>query len=305
MSHPRRPDHQSRIAKSTIAAIFTLSISSAFLGVSIISYTVMRSGENLEIEQIHMHNLSTAQQLWVTGNFLGCIAEANKILDGSSYTKAQSIKKDCEKGLAWKELNLVQQLRREGKQEEAIKRVAPLVTIDAEAKKIMEEIASGLLRAGQLHYQKRSPDYYNHAIYPIFAIPSVSDSYNTAQTLLKQWHQEYHNNSEHILAAEAALAQENVSQTQQALQQVTTHPYWQDQAAAIRQEMEILVIYQTAETFMERREWENAIAEATKLPNTPPWAERRSNLISRAEATIQRKEICKTATLGLWQKCYL
>jgi hypothetical protein len=251
------------------------------------------------------YNLFSAQQSWVRGDFLACTTEADKILNGSSYAEAQSVRKDCQKGLTKEKLNIVRRLQSQGKQEDALRLVASLAADDAEAKKIMEEIASRLLEIGQGLYQERSPDYYNHAIYPILAIPPVSDHYNTAQTLLKQWYEEYTNNREHILVAQAALEQEDAPQVQQALEQISAHPFWQDQAKPIRQEMEFLVSYQTAEALMKRHEWGNAIAEASKLPNVPPWTERRSNLISRAEVTLQRKELCKTATLGLWQKCYM
>jgi len=305
MSFIHHPDHQDRIAKSMLAALFTLAISGFFLAVAIFCQTAMRSREALQVEQTQMSILSSAQQLRAAGKFSDCFTEANKILDGSLYTEAQSVKRDCQKGFAKEQLTIVRQLQSQGNQEAAIERVAPLSSVSAEAKKTMEEIASRLLETGQLHYQERSLAYLNNAIYPISVIPSVSDHYNTAQVLIKQWHEEYANNREHIQVAQVALKQEDASQVQQVLEQVSVHPFWQDQAKAIRQEVGFLVTYQTAEAFMERHEWENAIAEASKLPNVQPWMERKFNLISRAEATLQRQELCKTVTLGLWQKCYL
>jgi len=304
MSAPSR-DPKGRMTKSMLAAIFTLSISGIFLGCSIISYTVMKSMDGLKFEQMQRYNLFSAQQSWVRGDFLTCIIEANKVFSGLSYIQAQSVRKDCRKGLAQEQLSFARQLRNQGRQEDALRIVASLAKDDAEAKKMMEEIASQLLEIGKRLYQERSLDNYNHAKYPLLAIPPASSYYNPAQTLLKQWDEEHTRNKEHIQAARLALDQENASQVQQALEQVSPHPFWQDQAKPIRQEGEFLVIYQTAEALMERNEWENAIVEASKLPNVPPWIERRSNLISRAEATLQRKELCKTFTLGLVQKCYM
>jgi len=301
--HPQDP--QRKIAKSTLAALFTLSVSGFFLTVTIICYMTMISRRSLQIEQMQMSMLSSAQQFRAEGNFFACTTEAKKILDGASYTEAQSVKRDCQKSFDKEQLNNVRRLQREGRLEEAIKLVAPLAaTNDAEAKKIMEEIASQLLETAQLHYQERSLAYLNNATYPISAIPSVSSYYYKAQGLIKQWSDEYTHNRDQIQVARIALEQENASQVQQALEQVSVHAFWQEQAEAIRQEVGFLVNYQTAEAFMERHEWENAIAEANKLPNIVPWLERKSNLISRAEATLQQQELCKTVTLGLWQKCY-
>jgi hypothetical protein len=304
MSSPRHQDHRSRIAKSTLAAIFTLSISGIFLGISIISYTVIQSREDLKFEQMQRFNLFSAQQSWVRGDFLTCIIETNKIFRGSSYAEAQSVKKDCQNSLTKKSLDIVQQLQDEGKQEEALTLVAPLAEINTEAKRIMEEIAAQLLAIGQRLYQERSPHYYNDATYSLLAIPSISSYYSKAQTLIQQWYEEFKNNRDYIQAAQAALEQEAAAQAQQALAQVSAHPFWQDYIKPIQQDVEAFVSYENAEALMERHEWKNAIAEVRKLPNSGLWVERKSNLISRAEATLQRQEFCKTVTLGLWQKCY-
>lgn len=80
MLSTRHQDHQGRIAKSMLAAIFTLSISGIFLGVTIICYTAVRSRQDLQIEQMQMSILSSAQQFRAAGNFLVCITESNKIL---------------------------------------------------------------------------------------------------------------------------------------------------------------------------------------------------------------------------------
>lgn len=301
MSSPCHQAHQSRIARSTLAAIFTLSISSIFLGVSIIAYTVMRSQQNLQIEQMQMRTLATAQQFRVTGNFSACIAEANKVLDGSSYAEAQSVKQHCQTGLTKENLDIVQRLQSEGKQEEALTIVAPLAEIDAEAKKIMEEIASQLVEIGQRYYQERSPDYYNNATYSLLAIPSISSYYSKAQTLIHQWYEEYKENRDYIQAAQVALEQEATFQARQALAQVSAHPFWQDYIKPIHQDIESSLSFEKVEAFMERHEWGNAIAEASRLPNVGVWAERRSNLISRAETALQQQEFCKTFSFGFFQ----
>lgn len=305
MSSVRQPDHQNRIARSTIAAIFTLSISGFFLGIGIISHVVVQAREDLEFEKMQKYNLFSAQQSWIEGDFLTCIIEANKVFSGLSYADAQSVKKGCQKGRDEEHLNMARRFQREGNQEDALRLVASIAEENTEAKKMMEEISAVLLAIGKRHYQERSLNHYNDAAYPISTIPPASSYYNTAQTLLKQWREEHNSNNEHILVAIAALEQEEVLQAQQALAQVSDHPFWQDYIKPIHQAIEASVIFERAEALMESREWENAIAEASKLPNIPPWTERSSNLISRAKATLQRKDLCKTVTFGLWQKCYL
>jgi hypothetical protein len=301
MSSPRHQDRRSRIAKSTLAAIFTLSVSGIFLGVSIISYTVMRSRQNLQLEQTQMHILFSAQQYRVTSEFSACITEADKILNGSSYAEAQSVKNDCQKDLAKEKLTTVRQLQSEGKQEDALNLVAQLAAFDDEAKQIMEEIAAQLLEIGTRLYQERSPDYYNNATYSLLAIPSISSYYSKAQTLIQQWYEEFKNNRDYIQAAQAALEQEVAAQAQQALAQVSDHPFWQDYIKPIQQDVEALVGYENAEALMERHEWKNAIAEASKLPDSGFWAERKSNLISRSETALQQQEFCETFSFGFFQ----
>lgn len=301
MSSPRHQDHQSRIAKSTLAAIFTLSISGFFLGISIISYTVIQSKEDLKFEQMQRHNLFSAQESWVKGDFLTCIIEANKVFSGLSYAQAQAVRRDCHTGFIQENLNNVRRLQSQGKQEDALRLVASLAAEDAEAKRMMEEIASQLLAIGQRLYQERSPDYYNNATYSLLAIPSISSYYSKAQALIQQWYEEFKNNRNYIQAAQAALEQEAASQVQQALEQVSAHPFWQEQAEPIWQETKFLVSYENAEALMERHEWKNSIVEASKLPSSGLWAERKSNLISRAETALQQQEFCETFSFGFFQ----
>jgi hypothetical protein len=293
--------------KLMVAASFTLAFSAVFLGVSIVSYLAVTSRNDLVKQRSHMAMLDNARQSKNDGNFAACMAEASKIpVNSSIFVEAKPLLHACQKPLAEEQLRRVQQLRSQGKLEDAIALVAPLVAgvLDGEARPMMEEMAPQLFETAKRSYWSDEPTYLNNALFSLNAIPQSSAYFPAATTQKRTWLEERAYNYSQLQLAEAELQQENVTQVEQALAQVSSHPFWQKEVAIKRQELSALKTYREAQTFMQNKEWENAIAIALTLPDAMPWSERKSNLVSRARATLQRQEICKTLTLGLVSRCY-
>jgi hypothetical protein len=293
--------------KLMVAASFTLAFSAAFLGVSIVSYLAVTSQKDLVKQQSHMVMLDNAKQARNEGNFATCVTEVSKIpVNSSVFVEAKPLLQSCQKPLAEAQLRRVQQLRSQEQLEDAIALVAPLVAgvLDGEARQIMEEMAAQLRETAERHYQSADSNYLNNALFSLNAIPQSSAYFSAATTQKRTWLEERAYNYSQLQLAEIGLQQENVTQVEQALAQVSSHPFWQKEVAIKRQELSALKTYQDAQTFMQNKEWGNAIAIALTLPDAMPWSERKNDLVNRAQATLQRQEICKTLTLGLVGRCY-
>ncbi len=306
-SSPSAPSRTDR-TKLMAAALFTLAISAASLGVAIVFYLVTLSQKELDVQKSQMVNLADASEFKDNGHFLACATEAGKIPEGSPlYAEARSVFQSCRQSLDQDQLAIVRQLQAQNRLEEAIAQVTPLVggTLDAEARRLMEEMAVKLLETAQRQYQTASPDYLNHALFSLKAIPETSAYFPTAAAWSREWREENARNYSQIQAAWAELKQGNIGAVEQALGQISRHPVWQASAASVRQELAALKTYQDAQAFMKNKEWENAIAAAMALPDLMPWAERKVDVISRSQATLERQAFCKSITLGLIQQCYL
>lgn len=162
-----------------------------------------------------------------------------------------------------------------------------------------------MLRNAQTHYWQPS-NHLNDAVATANAIPPASPVYATAQEQIQAWRSEWANNDRHWQTAQKALAASKWTAALEAAHQITQHPYWSQQTAGLIQaaneelaQQHYEDLWNTAQQLLVRGEPENAMQVAYGLPDHLPWAERKTQIIEKAQARLRRTEVCQQVSLGL------
>lgn len=197
-------------------------------------YSMIKADEQHRMDQLHQQTLARGNYLKTAQNYNGCIAEAQKVPDGSLFhSQAKTLQDQCQNLLTESVISRAQQMATAGYLKNAIAEVKTISDSDAAAQvqQLVWEWSNRVLQIAYSDYLDPSGKFQN-AIRIASAITPDNPLYEEAQARIRSWQQEWLVNQIHWQAAEAAL---NAHQLETALLHVQqmTHPYWKQQSAVI------------------------------------------------------------------------
>lgn len=232
--------------------------------------------ERPAIEPAHP-DLLQLEALLMEGDYEECInLEPPVLQESSAYTSSQNIGRIC-RGLVE-----AQTLEAKGEFEDAMAVVANLPDHFA-VQRHRDRICQRLLRFAEQYYFQADPQYLNHAEYSLNAISMNSACYETVQQKQREWRQEYINNTEVLEEARIALEREEMAHAETALDEITSHPYWQSEARPLQREIEAHRNWQRANSYLAQGELDNAREAANRLPNDESWLSKKNQILRELE----------------------
>lgn len=309
-------ESKSRFLKTSLA--LSLTITTVAAGLAEVGQRLAniadhpRQQEKQRFEQEQGASLARAQEFAAAGNYLGCIAETEKVqVDATVYPQAQVYNRHCQNQLAAAWLEQAKQRATQGDLAGAIGdagQVAGSSDYYDEAQQMIQDYSGQLFEQAESHYWQ-PVDQLEQALAIISAIPTTSPTFEKALKQSQEWRQTWTDNTRYLSSARQALAQEQWTIALSEAQQVTDHPFWLPQKNTILQAIQDQQQQQYAEqleiatVLLERNETANAIVVAQQLPDAFPWSERKQQLIARAKAKQRQIGLCQQISLG-FLSCY-
>lgn len=201
-------------------------------------------------EQQQREILAAAESLRNQQDYLRCMTTAQQISFGAVlYSRAQILENQCQTAYAGVILQQAQTMADAGRFKDAIAHLGYMPPgLDNLVQQWRAYWSQQILNIAEETYDSSS-DQFAQAIAIAQAISADSSLYPAAQQRIEDWRSERSTNQKHLRAAQAAMATQDFDTAWFEVDQVTDHPYWQQQAETVRQ-----TIYQ--------HQWQAAAREA-------------------------------------------
>lgn len=314
LKHLKQGEEQKSLAfnllKISLTSLITISLAFITIASAVGSYIAFRAYFQQKFEQEQKAILKYVKTLKHERKHSACVREAEKIPPGSDvYDEARILQRSCQNALSEKWLEQAQELAAKGRFAQAIATVSRIPQSDfyQTAQQLNLKWSNRVLEIAEEFYWKAQarPE---EAIKIASAVPESSPVYDQAQKIIKQWQQEWDKNTELWQAAHKSLdANQFASAMNQAERITTDHAVWEKRRESTIQAIQERQIkkqhedkWQEALSLLQQGEPQNAIHIANQLPDTPPWAERKAQIIERAESKMWRTQVCQNLSLGLW-----
>ena len=291
-----------------IAATLTILTTAVAVSNSIESLIAVQSHFQRQFQLSQEALLHRAEAAKENRNYAECIAHEGEVQPESNvHEQAQVLLTICEDTQAQIQLEQAKTLAAQGRLAEAIAHASQIHNSSsfAQAQQYIQTWSEQVLRNAQTHYWQPS-NHLNDAVTIANAIPPASPVYATAQEQIQAWRSEWANNDRHWQTAQKALAASKWTAALEAAHQITQRPYWSQQTAGLIQaaneelaQQHYEDLWNTAQQLLVRGEPENAMQVAYGLPDHLPWAERKTQIIEKAQARLRRTEVCQQVSLGL------
>ncbi|HEY9644952.1 MAG TPA: hypothetical protein V6C88_01210 [Chroococcidiopsis sp.] len=309
-SHPKKGD-RFKLFRVSLAVAVSISAGAALLSSAAGTYFAVRRHLDSQVQQQQLALLQRAQSYQQTEDFALCISYAEQVLPASpSLPRARLVLMECRNAQAWLMLDEANQFAERGELAKAIAlaNAIPPSSSRAIAQQLVLRWSTRMMEIGRDYYYS-STNQFNAAIATLHAIPAGSPLYSEAQTTLQQWQTEWAANAQHWQDAQTALEQDDLTTAQQAVMQISQHPFWASQSQPLRQaiatkaqDRRYAQLVREAETRLGTRQPDAAIALAQQLPDQAPWLDRKTQLLSQARQQRWLINGCRTLSLGLF--CY-
>lgn len=284
----------------------------------------------LAFDASHQSLLSQAGTNKMQGNYAGCIAKAERVLTISPIRRdeAQVLLEECQTAQTSNQIrsqfDKAEQLAANGSYRDAIAQASTIPTDSPfflAAQQAIERWSNRLLQMAEGCYQMMasctSDKQIDYAVTIATAIPDHSPVYAKAQQRIQQWQTEQRKNEWSLQAARQALQQNDWETAEQEAAKMTDHPLWQREKLAILQAVQSVAeaeeyaeIERSALQYLENDDLENAIYEAQKLPDVPPWSSKKKMLLEKIQIAVEEAQNqakwqrrCQRLTDGLLTDC--
>ncbi|MBF2072239.1 MAG: hypothetical protein IGS50_00525 [Synechococcales cyanobacterium C42_A2020_086] len=187
-------------------------------------------------EQQQREILAEAESLRDQQNYWGCMATAQQISFGTAlYSHAQIVENQCQTAYAGVILQQAQAMADAGRLKDAIAHLRYMPPgLDNLVQQWQSYWSQRILDIAEEQYRSSS-DQFVQAIAIAQAISADSSLYHAAQQRVEDWRNERSTNQKHLRAAQVAMATQDFDTAWFEVDQVTDHPYWQQQAETVRQ----------------------------------------------------------------------
>jgi hypothetical protein len=286
----------SPVAKRLLALLWTVSILLSATDVGILSYLISR-WQTQESDQVF---LEQARDFQAHQNYEACWNEANKVLQNSSrFDQAQIIKEQCQNELAQFQIEQAKNLAANWQLKEALDL---LKTINSPThRQVIEQLRQDwshqVLHIAETFYRDPAVDRLAEAIAVASVItPDCPSVYPLAQNKIAHWQQEWAKNANHFHASRAALTVDDLATAQAEIAQITV-PFWQTQAQPLRQQISIRQeelnsnLWEQASQLLAEGQIEQVFSIASRLPDTAPWGDRKTQILKQAKAPQKRNTV--------------
>ena len=292
---------RSSLRKLTLALLLTVAI--ALLLAALILYapaTALIKLKQLKLSNLHQTQqtmLSRAQSYWTQSgeaSQIECIAEAHRLVEtkpqAQLYAQAQDVLKDCQDALATLKIAEAQR-QADGHQADAIALVSKV-------EGSMQPQAIALSKAWTEQILTLAKTAYNAGNFPgaqqmLVSLTPDNPLYREIQADLQAWKQEWATNAAALETAKVALRTDQLDIAQTNLDRVTSHPYWQAKLKPVAQTLrdrqaEFDRIYAEAQQHLDHGDYDGAGQVATQLPDSPPWAIRKHQIVQQVDSARQK-----------------
>lgn len=299
---PSSPKEKLEWVRIGIAVSISGAIGTILLSLGIGAYLAVQSQARKEYNNRQQMILDNARAYQHNNNFDACLSEAMQIQsDASLFPEAQVLIRDCQQSLVGQQIEIAWQLADRGELKNAIALImqVPNVSSNTQLQELVQQFSQRMYDIAWTYYREET-NKFNEAIAVLRAIPENSNIASEAQSATQRMQTEWFSNEQHFQAAQAALQKGDLAKARQEVELITKHAFWQQQLRPLvrileYQEQEQLYanILQDAEAALERKELRNAIELVQQLPDQYPWAERKTNVITKANTEQRQLELCQ------------
>lgn len=308
--HPRKGD-RFKLFRVSLAVVVSISAGAALLSSAVGTYFAVRRHMDTQVQHQQLALLQRAQSYQQTEDFAMCISYAEQVLPASqSLPQARLVLMECRNAQSRLMLDEANQFAERGEFAKAIAlaNAIPPSSSRAIAQQLVLRWSTRMMEIGRDYYYSPA-NQFNAAIATLHAIPAGSPLYSEAQATLQQWQTEWATNAQHWQAAQTALEQDDLTTAQQAVMQISQHPFWTSQSQPLQQaiatkaqDRRYAQLVRETEAHLRTRQPDAAIALAQQLPDQAPWLDRKTQLLSQARQQRWLINSCRTLSLGMF--CY-
>ncbi len=226
-------------------------------------YSFIQIYQDQRLDQIQQSVVDRVEMLKAKQSYNICIITAEQVpMESSLYTRAQSLKDECQGAITETKLRQAQQYADAGQLKAAI---AELKTISDDAatvrvQQLLGEWSNRILQIAEGYYFSPS-NRLDDAIRTANTIAVTDPLYLEAQAKIRDWQADWQTNQAHWQRAQTLLAAQEYGGALQESQQVT-HPYWIQQTATIVRQAQV-------GQAIDQKNWQPATLEADSSPTQP------------------------------------
>ena len=232
-------------------------------------------------------------------NYPLCIETARYVPQRSDrYDDAQLLIYRCDAALAKQNLEQAEALAAQDRLKDAIylaREISPESFYYQRAQHAIETWSWQILTVAERHYLDPSGQ-----LEMALSIARAVDEENSpiqaiAQDRIQQWQTTWEANQSHHRAAEIALGVGDWQTALASTQQISEHPYWNQQVdtliqSANAQQQQQEFIWQSAHDALQERNWDEAGRLLSQLPETQTWAARKAEFREQMEIARTQQE---------------
>ena len=233
------------------------------------------------------HQLDQASEAAAKGDYRTCVAKLSDVSAQSPYqNRFQALINACHGPSGAEILANAEKAAAEGRLRDAIMTALQVKKgpMAATAQQRIEVWSRRIIAFATQEYTAPTAKL-DPALEKLRAIPQDSPLYETSQSLIEQWSQEWADNSHYIQVADLAIATGDSQRAAQAIEQMTSHPAWQKQRN--QQRLKIKQVQQAfnsrisrAEQALRENKPKQAAELARQLPNYQPWHTRKLTILA-------------------------